>query len=166
MHLDLFTNDIDFLKIIKKKYKIINLFTENDLLFKIENFKNLKIFKVKNFKKTSNYYTDTSFALSYNFGKIIPEKLLNSYKSGVWNIHSGDLPKYRGRHPITAAFLNNERKIGISIHSMNKNIDMGILLSKAFISRNYLDDENTIKRKIIKKIPSLLSLAFRNKKKK
>ena len=164
--IDLFTNDVNFLNIIKKKYKILNLFTEKKNLLKIKNQKYFKVFWVKNFLKIKKYITSSDFALCYSFGLIIKEELIKSYSEGIWNIHPGDLPKYRGRHPITAAFLNNEKKIGVCVHSINRNIDMGVLLSKTYIKREYFDDEQTILKKVLKKIPSLLNAASINKKNK
>lgn len=164
--IDLFTNDVNFLNIIKKKYKILNLFTENKNLLKTKNSKNFKVFRVKSFNNIRKYLTNSEFALCYSFGLIIKKEIIKSYSNGIWNIHPGDLPKYRGRHPITAAFINNEKKIGICVHSINRNIDMGVLLSKIFVKRNYIDDEKTILKKILKKIPSLLNAASNNKKNK
>ena len=94
--------------------------------------------------------------------KIINSQIINSYSFGIWNIHPGDLPKYRGRHPITAAFLNDEKKIGLSIHSIDNRIDMGKLLAKTFVKRNYIDDEADIKKKIFKIMIPLIKTAFKN----
>ena len=43
---------------------------------------------------------------------------------------------------------------------------MGVLLSKTYIKREYFDDEQTILKKVLKKIPSLLNAASINKKNK
>lgn len=157
--IDLFTNDVDFFKIIRKKFKILNLFTENKKKFKSKLLKRTKIQTIKNF---SNYKNSTNVAFCYGFGKIINSQIINSYSFGIWNIHPGDLPKYRGRHPITAAFLNDEKKIGLSIHSIDNRIDMGKLLAKTFVKRNYIDDEADIKKKIFKIMIPLIKTAFKN----
>ena len=62
---------------------------------------------------------------------------------GIWNIHPGDLPSYRGRHPISWAIMNT-KKIGISVHKINHEIDKGYLLSKTYIPRIKSDNENDI----------------------
>ena len=41
---------------------------------------------------------------------IISKKIIKFYKMGIWNIHPGELPAYRGRHPISWAIMNNEKK--------------------------------------------------------
>ena len=43
------------------------------------------------------------------------------------------------------------KKNWISVHSINGNIDMGVLLSKTYIKRKYIDDEQTILKKVLKK---------------
>ena len=47
--IDLFTNDVDFFKIIRKKFKILNLFTENKKKFKSKLLKRTKIQTIKIF---------------------------------------------------------------------------------------------------------------------
>ena len=76
------------------------------------------------------------------------------------------MPTYRGRHPITAAFLNDEKKIGLSIHSINQKIDQGFLLAKYFVKRTYQDDEISIKKKLLKNLRRLLKKAKTNLKNK
>ena len=80
-------------------------------MFKNKNQKNFKVFYVKDLNNIKKYITNSDFALCYSFGLIIKKELIKSYREGIWNIHPGDLPKYRGRHPITAAFLKNEKKL-------------------------------------------------------
>ena len=45
--------------------------------------------------------------------------------------------------------INNEKKIGITIHTINEEIDRGEKLSSGFIQRSIDDDENDIERKAL-----------------
>ena len=157
----LFTNELKLLKILDLHYCVDKIFTENSLISKD---KKKKIFIVKALKDLNkiNIEQKVDLAISYGFGIIFTKSFIQKYKEGIWNIHPGDLPKYRGRHPITAAFLNDEKKIGISLHRVDEKIDRGYLLSKSFVSRTYKDDEFSIKNKIFNKIPNLLELAKKN----
>lgn len=167
INIDLFTNDLDIIKVISKKFNIINLFTEKNYLLKCKNQYKFNVISVTNKKKLSNKLRkNQKLGISYGFGIIFDKDNIKKYDHGIWNIHPGDLPSYRGRHPITAAFLNDEKKIGTSIHSINDKIDMGFLLAKTYVNRNYSDDENSIKKKIFKKLPKLLSLSLSNYRKK
>ena len=97
---------------------------------------------------------------------IIKKNYIDKFKYGIWNFHPVDLPQYRGRHPIVWAFLNDEKKIGLSVHSINEKIDQGFLIHKYFVKRNYYDDQNSILKKIIKKfnkeIPCVIKNFFSN----
>ena len=47
---------------------------------------------------------------------------------GCINIHSSLLPKYRGRHPIVWAMINQEKEIGVTIHWIDEEIDHGDII--------------------------------------
>lgn len=157
----LFTNELKIANILNSHFYISKVFTENKTICKK---KGKKIFLVKNLKDLNKINIDqkVDLAVSYGFGFIFTKLFIQRYNEGIWNIHPGDLPKYRGRHPITAAFLNDEKKIGISIHRVDEKIDRGYLLSKSFVSRTYKDDEVSIKNKIFSKIPKLMRSAKKN----
>jgi folate-dependent phosphoribosylglycinamide formyltransferase PurN len=165
--IDLFTNELEIIKILSTKFSFSKIFTEDKNLYKIQKKLKKNIFLVKFQKKMVQIKpSGCSLGISYGFGIIFTNKIIKKYKEGIWNIHSGDLPKYRGRHPITAAFLNNEKKIGLSIHSINEKIDQGYLLAKCFVKRTYQDDEFSIKKKLLKNIKKLINTArinFKNK---
>ena len=157
-NIDIYTNDKNIINIIKPQFKVQNIFSEHNYISK--KFKIKVISNYKSLNKIKN--TKADFAISYGFGLIFKEKNIKKYKYGIWNIHPGDLPSFRGRHPITAAFLKNKKKIGISIHQIDQRIDRGYLLSKSFVKRNFTDDEAIIKKKMLKKLPILISKAKRN----
>lgn len=59
------------------------------------------------------------------YGKILPEDILNVPKYGSINVHSSILPKYRGAAPINWAILNGEKRTGVTIMYMAKELDAG-----------------------------------------
>ena len=159
----IFTNNKYIVKILSKFFTIKKIFTQQEKAFAPPTIWNSKIQVINKLDKISKKdFKDVSMAISYGFGIIFKKEFIKKYSDGIWNIHPGDLPKYRGRHPISWAFLKNERKIGICIHIINEKIDRGFLLAKRFVSRTYKDDEETIKKKILKKIPKILKLAIQN----
>tara|TARA_B110000259_G_C14009439_1_gene399065 strand:+ start:463 stop:1233 length:771 start_codon:yes stop_codon:yes gene_type:complete len=165
--IDLFTNEENIIKIIASEYSINKIFTENKYIFKIAEKLKINLTLVKSHQDLYKINSSISnLGISYGFGIIFKNKFIKKYKEGIWNIHSGDLPAYRGRHPITAAFLNNEKKIGLSIHLINEKIDQGFLLAKCFVKRTYQDDELSIKKKLLKNLSRLLKKARRNLQKK
>lgn len=188
--IDIYCNSLKGIKKIQSLFKCNNIFTENK---KVKIFFENKAIFVDNksdIEKKFRHYKFPFLAISYNFGIIFSKKIINLYKYGIWNIHAGYLPKYRGRHPITAAFLKDEKKIGLSLHSINEKkkgneiglklfkdqkfagvtsktvgIDQGYLLSERFVKRTYKDDENTIHEKFLSKIIPLLRSGLKNFKK-
>lgn len=92
-----------------------------------ENNKNSLSKIIKNFKP--------KILISCGYPKIINAKILSSVVYPV-NIHFGALPKYRGCHSIPMAILNNEKKIGVTFHLMDKGIDSGPIIKQYFIKNN------------------------------
>ena len=99
----------------------------NNIKFFNENNKNSLSKIIKNFKP--------KILISCGYPKIINKKILRSVEYAV-NIHFGALPKYRGCHSIPMAILNNEKKIGVTFHLMDKGIDSGPIIKQYFIKNN------------------------------
>lgn len=77
-----------------------------------------------------------------SYHQIIGESLLEKFKDRIINVHIGHLPHYRGRAPINWAIINGERKIGITVHLMTKDIDAGPIVMQRFIKIS--DEERAI----------------------
>ena len=162
---NLFTNSLNFVKIIKKFLRINQIFIDkknNINLIKFCKENNIHLIKVKKFSGIKKEKLNGSnLAIIYSFGIIFPKNYIDNYKFGMWNVHPGDLPKYRGRHPITWAFLNNEKKIFVTIHKIDEKIDRGKLLIKTFVKRTFSDDNLSVEKKILKKLPKLIPSALK-----
>lgn len=88
--------------------------------------------KLKNDKELLKYLEqqNADFFVVIAYGKIIPEEILALPKFGAINIHPSLLPKYRGPSPIHAAILNRDRKTGVSIMLMDKQMDHGPIIAQ------------------------------------
>ena len=62
------------------------------------------------------------------YGQILTQGVLDCFEKGVWNIHAGLLPKYRGASPIQSCILNGERETGVSIMQTELGLDCGGVL--------------------------------------
>ena len=62
------------------------------------------------------------------YGQILTQAVLDCFPQGVWNIHAGLLPKYRGASPIQSCILNGEKKTGVSIMKTELGLDCGDVL--------------------------------------
>ena len=62
------------------------------------------------------------------YGQILTQAVLDAFPLGVWNIHAGLLPKYRGASPIQSCIINGEEKTGVSIMKTELGLDCGDVL--------------------------------------
>ena len=62
------------------------------------------------------------------YGQILTQDVLDCFEKGVWNIHAGLLPKYRGASPIQSCILNGESVTGVSIMKTELGLDCGDVL--------------------------------------
>ena len=62
------------------------------------------------------------------YGQILTQAVLDCFPMGVWNIHAGLLPKYRGASPIQSCIVNGEATTGVSIMKTELGLDCGDVL--------------------------------------
>ena len=62
------------------------------------------------------------------YGQILTQAVLDVFPKGVWNIHAGLLPQYRGASPIQSCILNGESVTGVSIMKTELGLDSGDVL--------------------------------------
>lgn len=60
-----------------------------------------------------------------SFGRIIPQNIIDLFTPGIINVHPSLLPKYRGPSPIESTIFNGDKKTGVSIMSLSKEMDAG-----------------------------------------
>jgi len=99
--------------------------------------------------------SEIGFAIMYSFGIILPEKILEFID--VYNIHPSLLPSYKGRHPTFWGIIENEFEFGISLHKVTKGIDEGEIISQKSVQLYYWEDHPDLMKKLIYKIPQLIS---------
>lgn len=99
---------------------------------------------VYEFIKTQN----PDFFISVAFQFILPGKILNLVKWPI-NIHTGAIPKYRGHHPLAAAFLNDEPYQATTVHLMAVEVDAGKVLLQDFIEVKNEDDMVSVRQGLI-----------------
>lgn len=64
------------------------------------------------------------------YGQIIPKEILEIPKHGALNIHPSLLPRWRGASPIQYAILEGDKKTGVTLILMDKEIDHGPIVAK------------------------------------
>ncbi len=62
------------------------------------------------------------------YGQILTQAVLDSFPLGVWNIHAGLLPQYRGASPIQSCIIAGESQTGVCLMKTELGLDCGDIL--------------------------------------
>ncbi|MFA6006872.1 MAG: methionyl-tRNA formyltransferase [Candidatus Paceibacterota bacterium] len=70
------------------------------------------------------------FGIVVDYGKIIPQKIIDIPKHGLLNVHVSLLPKFRGASPMQTAILEGEAETGVTIMQVVKGLDEGDIIAQ------------------------------------
>lgn len=88
---------------------------------------------------------EPDFLVIADYGKILPQVLLELPKYAPINVHHSLLPKYRGPSPATSAILEGVPTSGVSIIEMNEKVDAGDILAQ----KGYLLKKNETRESLL-----------------
>ena len=77
---------------------------------------------------------DAKVAIVVAFGQILSQSFLNLFPQRVVNVHGSLLPRWRGAAPIQRALMAGDRKSGVTLQVMVKELDAGDLIGGREIS--------------------------------
>ena len=127
---------------------------------------NIEVFQPEKIRSDYQKIVDINpdLIITCAYGQIIPEELINLPKYGCINVHASLLPKYRGGAPIHWAKINGEKKTGVTIMYMDKNMDSGDIISQEELVINNEDTTESLFNKLsilganllIETLPSIL----------
>ncbi|WP_134670283.1 formyltransferase family protein [Halorussus marinus] len=85
---------------------------------------------------------DVDVLLSVSAPEIFDADLLQAPSWGCLNVHTAELPKYRGMLPTFWALYHGENEIGVTVHTMEEEIDQGQIVRQTTFSvdNESLDD--------------------------
>ncbi len=86
--------------------------------------------------------------VTFAYGQIIPQGLLDIPRFGCLNLHGSILPKYRGAAPIQRAVMAGETKTGITLMEMIDKMDAGKIYAKAYVDISHEDNYSTLSMKM------------------
>lgn len=78
--------------------------------------------------------------------QIFKEQILTMPRHGIVNLHTSNLPKYRGLMPCFWALLAGEERVGISVFQVDEGIDSGRIFKQESIAVETRCLESVIKR--------------------
>jgi len=87
-------------------------------------------------------FPDCDYILEISWRYKIPNNIINKARIAAFGIHRGKLPDFAGAEPIKQALLNDEKKIVLSAHYLEKEIDAGNIISTMEFPVNYNGDKD------------------------
>jgi methionyl-tRNA formyltransferase len=99
-------------------------------------------------------------AISVNWKYTLPQDFLDLFECGILNFHLGNLPDYKGNATPNWSILNGEDHIFGNIHRMERELDVGDVLSRKSIpitTQTYVGD---ILKQAEKDVPMLYEEAL------
>ncbi len=71
------------------------------------------------------------FIVIASYGKLVPEAIFKAVANAALNVHPSLLSRHRGASPIQRAILEGDKKTGVSIAEVTKDLDAGDLFAQA-----------------------------------
>src|SRR3989344_40503 len=86
--------------------------------------------------------------ISASFGVKIPWETIERTKFGGINIHPSILPRWRGADPVPWAILTGDHQIGVSVLTLSKEFDKGVILAQKKIPILPSDTSDPLRTKL------------------
>ncbi len=104
--------------------------------FALEN--NIAVFQPKSIRKEPEIQNELKklnpdFFVTFAFGQILSQEVLDIPKYATINLHASLLPKYRGANPIQRAIINGDKQTGICTMITELGLDCGDVCMKEII---------------------------------
>jgi methionyl-tRNA formyltransferase len=99
--------------------------------------------------KLFNNSFQSELAILIDYGVIIPQNIIDSFKFSIVNSHFSILPDLRGADPITYALLSGQKSTGVSLMKLVSALDEGPLLDWQKITINSQTNNETLTDQLI-----------------
>ena len=86
--------------------------------------------------------------ITFAYGQIVPQEVLDAPKKGCINLHGSLLPKLRGAAPIQRAIINGEKVTGVTLMQMVAQMDAGVMYDKEEVAIEEDDTYSSLQNKI------------------
>lgn len=96
---------------------------------------------------------DIDLIVLAGFMRILPERLVERYKSKIINLHPSLLPKYGGKgmygdHVHEAVLKANDKNSGATVHYVDKGCDTGEIIAQERVNVYNFDDIESLGKRI------------------
>lgn len=113
----------------------------------------VSVFNLKDQNAINEITTTYDLVFSIHCKQIFPPDLVTKVK--CVNVHPGYNPINRGWYPQVFAIIN-DYQIGATIHEIDKELDNGHIIARAFVNKEGFDTSETLYNKVIAKEIELL----------
>ena len=122
---------------------------------------NIKVFQPKSIRKEPEMLAEIKalspdFFVTFAFGQILSQEVLDIPKYHTINLHASLLPKYRGANPIQRAIINGDKETGICTMITELGLDCGDICEKLVIPLSDSTNCEELFNEISEKSPELL----------
>jgi methionyl-tRNA formyltransferase len=134
--------------VIHKNFEIEKKFQEfYQPIEKICSDYNIPLIKTEKVSEINDNFIGFDFGICVGFMEIIGKDILEIPKLGIFNLHCGKLPNYRGRAPISRTIMDGNDELTMILHKMDEGVDSGDILYEFKIQIDIDDDANTLYKK-------------------
>lgn len=122
---------------------------------------NLPVFQPKSIRKEPEIIEalkelQPDFFVTFAFGQILSQEVLDIPKYQTINLHASLLPKYRGANPIQRAIINGDKETGICTMITELGLDCGDVCQKLVIPISDTMNCEQLYEEISKKSPEMI----------
>ena len=156
------------LVIIHKNYESENLAKDfYKPINKLCSLYKIKLIESDNLSDIKDRIKNFDVGICVGYMNILRKDFFEIPNYGIFNLHCGKLPKYRGRAPISRTIKNGDKDLVITLHKMDEGVDSGDIAVENKIRITLKDDVNSLYKKFSdnshKPIIELLNQLKRNK---
>lgn len=122
---------------------------------------NLPVFQPKSIRKEPEIQEELrklqpDFFVTFAFGQILSQEVLDIPKYETINLHASLLPKYRGANPIQRAIINGDKETGICTMITELGLDCGDICQKLVIPISATMNCEDLWNEIAEKSPKMI----------
>ena len=107
----------------------------------------IRLIKSDNPDELKDLIKDYQVGFCVGYMKILRKEFFEIPKYGIFNLHCGKLPEYRGRAPISRTIMNGDKDLIATLHKIDEGVDSGPIAIETKIKITVNDDVNTLYKK-------------------
>ncbi len=92
-----------------------------------------------------------------DYGKILPQAVLDLFAMGILNLHPSLLPRHRGAAPIPAAIAAGDAETGVTLFRMDAGMDTGPVVAVERVALSGTEDAPALEARLAETAAGLLA---------